>query len=209
MSILRLFSQKEPAELISGNTVKVAEPVEGQPANEVPINSGANEEAKNQDAVKADSDDRYITIKWGTGEPIDVIYNFIHKNLEDKGYNDALVNSNISYLNGEIDIINDDLKMLFRRIALRYKELCTEIDVNIEAAEAAFLSTTVAELNARKRIYTEHLDEIKEMEGMLENEDPRVQNMVKTYRRGFSRGIAAKTAAFINNNTITNTYSHD
>lgn len=139
MSILRLFSQKEPAELISGNTVKVAEPVEGQPANEVPINSGANEEAKNQDAVKADSDDRYITIKWGTGEPIDVIYNFIHKNLEDKGYNDALVNSNISYMNGEIDIINNDLKMLFRRIALRYKGLCTEIDVNIEAAEAAFL----------------------------------------------------------------------
>lgn len=198
MSILRLFSQKEPAELVSGNTVKVAEPVEGQPASEAPINTGNNEEAKTQDGVKADSDDRFITIMWGTGEPIDVIYNFIHKNLEDKGYNDALANSNISYMNDEVEIIREDLKMLFRRITLRYNDLCTKMDVNIQVADEAFLSTTVAELKARKRIYTEHLDEIKEMEEMLDNNDPKVQNMIKTYRRGFLKGIAAKTAAFIN-----------
>lgn len=198
MSILRLFSQKEPAELVSGNTVKVAEPVEGQPASEAPINTGNNEEAKTQDGVKADSDDRFITIMWGTGEPIDVIYNFIHKNLEDKGYNDALDDSNISYMNDEVEIIREDLKMLFRRITLRYNDLCTKMDVNIQVADEAFLSTTVAELKARKRIYTEHLDEIKEMEEMLDNDDPKVQNMIKTYRRGFLKGIAAKIAAFIN-----------
>lgn len=200
MSILKLFGQKEPAELISGNTVKVAEPIEGQPANEVQNSSSTNEEMASKEAAKYSSDDRYITIKWGTGEPIDVIYNFIHKNQEEKGYNDALVNSNISYMNGEIDIINNDLKMLFRRITLRYNDLCIKMDVNIQVADEAFLSTTVAELKARKRIYTEHLEEIKVMEKMLENDDPRVQNMVKTYRRGFSRGIAAKTTAFINDN---------
>ena len=38
-----------------------------------------------------------ITIVWGTGMPIDVIFNFIEKDFEEIGYKDALVNSDIKY----------------------------------------------------------------------------------------------------------------
>ena len=61
-----------------------------------------------------------VTIKWGTGMPIDVIYNYIHKNFEDDGYQDALVNQDIAYRDTRISIIRNDLEMLFNRIKLCY-----------------------------------------------------------------------------------------
>ena len=39
---------------------------------------------------------------------------------------------------------------------------------------------------------------MEEMEKMLDADDPKMTTMIETYRRGFNKGIAAQTAAFIN-----------
>ena len=46
---------------------------------------------------KKDEEKKIITITWGTGMPIDVIFNFIHKNFEEEGFQDALVNQDVAY----------------------------------------------------------------------------------------------------------------
>ena len=89
------------------------------------LTEGPNVNGKeDKEPVEDEKDDtkRIITITWGTGMPIDVIVNFIHNNFEDEGFQDALVNSDVSYCDAKEKIIRNDLEMLFKRIILRYKK---------------------------------------------------------------------------------------
>lgn len=156
-----------------------------------------------------DSDSRYeneeekkriITITWGTGMPIDVIFNFIHKNFEEEGFQDALVNQDITYRDAKITIIRNDLEMLFKRISLRYKRNIREAIVRIENSRKAFALGAASDLEARLATYEEHLAEITTMENQLANNDPRMTTMIESYKRGFLKGVSAATINFINNN---------
>ena len=142
---------------------------------------------------------RLITITWGTGMPIDVIFNFIHKNFEEDGFQDALINCDITYRDTKEKIIRNDLEMLFKRIILRYKNDIREVDVNINNAQKAYALTAASRLQARRETFEEHLAEINEMQEMLEKDDPRMLTMIESYRRGFQKGIAAVSIKFIEN----------
>ena len=56
------------------------------------------------DDAKTDNEKRLITITWGTGMPIDIVFNFIHKNFEEDGFQDALVNQDITYRDAKENI---------------------------------------------------------------------------------------------------------
>lgn len=198
MSIFNIFGRKDHQTDVSSNVLEIASPNAATneepvlPASEPTIENEKKEEKENGDGSK------YITITWGTGQPIDVIFSFIHKNREEEGYQDALINSDLSYMKAKEEIIRNELKMLFKRISIRYKDNILVLDVQKAKAEAAFISSSVAILQARREIYVEHLAEIEEMEKMLDADDPKMTTMIETYRRGFNKGIAAQTAAFIN-----------
>ena len=141
-----------------------------------------------------------ITITWGTGMPIDVIFNYIHKNFEEEGFQDALVNQDITYRDAKATIIRHDLEMLFKRITLRYKSNIRETNVWIQNSRKAFALGTAADLEARLATYEEHLAEIMEMEKQLANDDPKMTTMIESYKRGFLKGVSAASINFINNN---------
>lgn len=157
-------------------------------------------ETASEDEAKERSSEKYITITWGTGEPIDVLFNFIHRNMEEEGYSDALVNSDPSYKDAKENIIRNDLKMLFKRVSLRYNDCVRQVEVQIDRAEAAFISSAVTSLKAKKETYLEHILEIQKMEQMLEDNDPKMTTMIETYKRGFYKGIATQTQMFLTNN---------
>ncbi len=162
----------------------------------------SNEEVMSTDAQSENEDEtkRIITIKWGTGMPIDVIFGFIHKDFEEEGFQDALVNQDIAYRDAKIIIIRNDLQMLFRRISLRYKSNIREINVRIENSRKAFAFGAASDLEARLATYEEHLAEITEMEDLLAKDDPKMTTMIESYKRGFLKGVSAATINFINNN---------
>lgn len=140
-----------------------------------------------------------ITITWGTGMPIDVIFHYIHKNFEEEGFQDALVNSDINYRDTKERIIRTDLEMLFKRIALRYKSDLREIAFKIDNARKAYALGAAAQLDSLRETYEEHLAEITEMQELLDDDDPRMTTMIESYRRGFLKGITAATQTFIAN----------
>lgn len=140
-----------------------------------------------------------ITITWGTGMPIDVIFNFIHKNFEEDGFQDALVNCDITYRDAKEKIIRNDLEMLFKRIILKYKSDIRVVNVKIENAHKALALAAAADMEALRATYEEHLTEIQEMQLQLEANDPKMTTMIESYRRGFLKGIAANAVNFINN----------
>ena len=140
-----------------------------------------------------------ITITWGTGMPIDVIFNFIHKNFEEDGFQDALVNCDITYRDAKERIIRNDLEMLFKRIILKYKCDIRVVNVKIENAHKALALAAAADMEVLRATYEEHLTEIQEMQLQLEANDPKMTTMIESYRRGFLKGIAANAVNFINN----------
>ena len=141
----------------------------------------------------------FITITWGTGMPIDIIFNFIHKDFEEEGFQDALVNCDITYRDTKEKIIRNDLKMLFKRIILRYKNDVREVEVNIENARKAYALAAASKLEARRETFEEHLSEINEMQTLLDNDDPKMLTMIESYRRGFQKGMSAVAINFIEN----------
>lgn len=170
-------------------------------ADEIKPQESSKESGTSEENVKKeDEKNKVITITWGTGMPIDVIFNFIHKNFEEDGFQDALVNQDIAYRDAKEKIIRNDLEMLFKRIILRYKSDIRVIEVKIDNARKALALAAASDLEALRETYDEHLTEINEMQAMLEANDPKMTTMIESYRRGFLKGIAATSVNFINNN---------
>lgn len=167
---------------------------------EVTENVQVQDDDSNSQNENEDEKNRVITITWGTGMPIDVIFNFIHKNYEEEGFQDALVNQDITYRDAKVTIIRNDLEMLFKRISLRYKSNIRELTVRIENSRKAFALGAASNLEARLATYEEHLAEITEMEKQLANDDPKMTTMIESYKRGFLKGVSAASINFINNN---------
>lgn len=179
---------------------KPKENVEETPVEVSDTQKSENENNETKKDVKEEDKKRLITITWGTGMPIDVIFNFIHKNFEEDGFQDALVNQDITYRDAKERIIRNDLEMLFKRIILRYKGDIRAVDVKIDNARKALALSAASELEARRVTFEEHLNEIKDMQQKLEANAPTMTTMIESYRRGFMKGIAASTVSFINNN---------
>lgn len=187
MALFSLFGAKPKNDFESAPDL-VVEPQEEKQDEELTSNEEENEEKK-----------RIITITWGTGMPIDIIFNFIHKNFEEEGFQDALVNCDITYRDTKEKIIRNDLEMLFKRIILRYKSDMREVDVNINNARNACAIGAASKLQARRETIEEHLAEINEMQTLLANNDPKMLTMIESYRRGFQKGMSAVAMNFIDN----------
>lgn len=177
---------------------KPTENVEMIPELTENVQGEENEGTASPDGEKND-EKHLITITWGTGMPIDVIFNFIHKNFEEDGFQDALVNCDITYRDAKEKIIRNDLDMLFKRIILKYKSDIRVVNVKIENAHKALALAAAADMEALRATYEEHLTEIQEMQSQLEANDPKMTTMIESYRRGFLKGIAANAVNFINN----------
>lgn len=189
MALFRLFSSKKVANS-AVNSVEIKDEQDVNNENENPIEDPKEEEGKKN----------LITITWGTGMPIDVIFHYIHKNYEEEGYQDAIVDQDVSYRDTRIQIIRYDLEMLFKRIKLRYSDDIRTIKMKIDNYRKAYAFTAVSQLEASLATYEEHLEEIENMEQLLANDDPKMTSMIESYKRGFMKGINAATMDFINSN---------
>lgn len=188
MALFGLFTSKK----VANSDVIPVEVNDAQDVNNE--NETPTEEPKDEEEKK-----RIITITWGTGMPIDVIFHNIHKNYEEEGYQDALVNSDIAYRDTKEKIIRNDLEMLFKRIILCYKGKIREVDVELDNARKAYALAAASKLQALRDIYEEHLNEIDVMLSQFEADDPKMTTMIESYRRGFLKGITSRAINFINN----------
>lgn len=144
-----------------------------------------------------------VSITYGTGMPIDVIYAFINHDYEQDGYQDALVNSDAEYCTAKETIILNKLQQLFRRVLLRYHGEIRDIEVQIANAKSLFALTSASMLGARKETCEEHILEINQMIEKVNAKSSEMMTMIESYRRGFTKGCAAQTANFLNPNRIT------
>lgn len=139
-------------------------------------------------------------VSYGTGFPIDVIYGFINRDFEQKGYDDAMVNTSISYKESGKQLIINELKSLFQQVTLRYQRDKMGIEVMIENLEGQGLPLQVKALRMRLQLLDDHIKKIVDMQTALDKKEESVMRMVITYERGFLKGLAAKSDFILQNN---------
>ena len=156
------------------------------------VNVG-NKVPRNEFVADENPEPTVTTISFGTGRPIDAIYAFITRDFEDEGYNDALINNDKSYRDTKEALLRNNLKLRFQQVKVRYQDDIRKLKVQVQIAEESMVVSSAAQLKATIETFQSHLAEIARMEEDLERNDPKMTQMIESYKRGFLKGIAAQT----------------
>lgn len=150
----------------------------------------AEESAKNEASEK-----KPLTVSYATGWPIDVIYGYLHKNYEEKGFNDAMVKNDLAFRDMNMSLIRNKILMVFREINLNYDVMKKDIETRMDTCTAAGLLTTLSELEKQMAIISMHKEELERLESDFRNNANEASVPLQSYNGGFLRGIATITMA--------------
>ena len=131
-----------------------------------------------------------LTVSYATGWPIDIIYGYLHKNYEEKGFNDAMVKSDLTFRDMNKGIIRNKILMIFNEINLNYDVMKRDIETRMETCSAAGLLTTLSDLEKQMAIINTHKAELDRLEEDFRNNANEASVPLQSYECGFLRGIA-------------------
>lgn len=191
MSFFSLFNSKSS----SNPAIITSLPVADHVTDAAESIENSNDNSSNQ--VKTP-----LTVSYATGWPIDIIYGYLHKNYESKGFEDALTKSDLQFRDMNMNIIRNKILMVFREINLNYDVLNHDIENRMETCRAAGLLSTVAEMEKTMTVIRTHKAELCKLEEDFRNNKNEASVPLQSYDCGFLRGIAtlalsatSKTAA--------------
>lgn len=187
MGFFNLFSKKGE----ESKSMTVALPlVESEEAKDVVKSVETSSDSKEAKPM-TEAEDKPMTISYATGWPIDVVYGYLHKNFEQKGFEDAMVKSDLAFKEMNMNIIKNKILMVFREINLNYDVMKQNLQTRIDNCNAAGLLTTVAELEKSMKLINSHREELKQLEENFHNDVNESSIPLQSYECGFLRGIAS------------------
>lgn len=119
------------------------------------------------------------------------LYEFLEKNYEAKGYDDALVNPDNTHLDQNIESLKNDLERIIRRVKTYYEDLIREINFHISSRGRSGMVDTVEELSMKKETAENHIKQVKDIEEEAKDNRGLGQGIIISYTRGFRNGLAA------------------
>ena len=180
MSIFNFWTKKNESNSAMITTLPVINP-----------ETSAHEEVEsNQVKPDTSSEKAPLKVSYATGWPIDIIYGYLHKNNEEKGFSDAMVRSDLSFRDMNMSIIKNKILMVFREINLNYDVMKRDLEIRMDTCKAAGLLTTVSELEKKMSTILAHKAELKELENDFRNNEQEASVPLQSYECGFLRGIA-------------------
>lgn len=120
-----------------------------------------------------------------------LLYEFLDKNYESKGYDDALVNPDTSHLEQNVLALKNDLERCIRRVKTYYEDAVREINFHISSRTRSGMIDTVEELSMKKQTAESHIEQVVKIEGEAKNNEGVGHGIVISYTRGFKNGLAA------------------
>ena len=180
MGIFNIFNRRSDNGAKLSVSLPVIEPTE------------AKEEIKSVETpvVAPTNKEKPMTISYATGWPIDVVYGYLHKNYEDKGFQDAMLKSDLAFKDINMRLIRNKILMVFREINLNYDVMKQDLQVRIDNCNAAGLLTTVAQLEKNMQLIDVHKKELADLEADFRNNANEASIPLQSYECGFLRGIA-------------------
>lgn len=181
MGILNIFNKRG----VEGNAVNISMPVATPEETEEKV------ESTSIGSVQRKDDKKPLTVSYATGWPIDVIYGYLHKNYESKGFDDAMLKSDLAFRDLNMSLIKNKILMVFREINLNYDVMKQDLQTRIDNCNAAGLLTTVSELEKTMSTINAHKEELKQLEADFRNNANEASIPLQSYDCGFLRGIAS------------------
>lgn len=132
-----------------------------------------------------------LTVSYATGWPIDVIYGYLHKSYENKGFDDAMLKSDLAFRDMNMNLIKNKILMVFREVNLNYDVMKQDMQTRIDNCNAAGLLTTVSELEKTMSTINAHKEELRVLEADFRNNANEASIPLQSYDCGFLRGIAS------------------
>ncbi|MCD8740182.1 hypothetical protein LT679_06165 [Mucilaginibacter roseus] len=126
-----------------------------------------------------------------TDNNINLLYSFLDRNHEAKGYDDALVNPDSSHLNQNLDALKSELIRTIKKVKTFYEDFIQETEYHIISRSRNGLVDIVEELEMKKRIAVGHLEKVKIIQDSTENNEGDCKGIMISYTRGFKNGLAA------------------
>ncbi len=181
MSIFNFLNKKNE----DANMVVPMMPAINLPEQEFESNDVENTASGSEPSTKST-----LTVSYATGWPIDVIYGYLHKNYEEKGFNDAMVKSDLAFRDINMNIIRNKILMIFREVNLNYDVMRKDIETRMETCSAAGLLTTLSDLENQASIISAHKAELEKLEQDFRSNANEASVPLQSYDCGFLRGIA-------------------
>lgn len=122
-----------------------------------------------------------------------VLYRYLEQSREKKGYEDALINPDTSYMEEQIVYIGNELGLLLSKIKSYYSGYMRKIDFHIETRKRSGMIETVDELMTHRETILEEIQIVAAIEADSINGKGLSQNPVLSYKKGFRNGFAAIT----------------
>ena len=122
---------------------------------------------------------------------INLLFEFLERNHEGKGYDDALINPDNTHLNQNTEALKNELERTIRRVKTFYEDFIKEINFHIASRGRSGMVDTVEELTMKKEIAESHIKKVLEIEEDMRNNQGDSQGIIMSYTRGFKNGLAA------------------
>lgn len=122
---------------------------------------------------------------------ITLLYEFLDKNYESKGYDDALINPDTTHLEQNVTALKNDLERSIRRVKTFYEDTIREINFHISCRSRSGMIDTVEELTVKKEIAESHIQQVVEIEEQAKNDLGVGHGIIISYTKGFKNGLAA------------------
>lgn len=122
---------------------------------------------------------------------INLLFQFLERNHEAKGYDDALINPDTTHLEQNIEALKNDLERTIRKVKTFYEDFIREINFHISSRGRSGMVDTVEELTMKKETAENHIKQVVEIEQQAKNNQGVGQGIIISYTRGFRNGLAA------------------
>lgn len=122
---------------------------------------------------------------------IELLFDFLDKNHETKGYEDALMNPDVSHLEQNVQALKNQLERTIRRVKTFYEDFIKEIDFHIDSRSRSGMVDVVDELKMKKSIAESHVQKVLDIEDEAKHNTGDSQGMIISYTRGFMNGLSA------------------
>ncbi|HEY4195094.1 MAG TPA: hypothetical protein VGM63_06145 [Mucilaginibacter sp.] len=122
---------------------------------------------------------------------IALLYAFLDRNHEAKGYDDALLNPDTSHLSQNLDALRNELVRTLNKVKTFYEDFIQETDFHITSRSRSGMVDMVEELEMKKKIALGHIDKVKIIEDDADRNEGDGNGVLISYTRGFKNGLAA------------------
>lgn len=129
---------------------------------------------------------------------LDGVYEFLKADFETRGYNDSLINSDSSYRDENIEVLMWDLIILCKHAISKYDDKMVILDNHISSRKRLGALDVIQELESEKKRINEKIKEIEMIIGQAEAKREAPSRVIKSYARGFHRGMIALSKSTIN-----------